>query len=55
MTVRIPPDNLIDKIISIFGGKREIVMPKTDIGKPYVSIKARKEGVFEYILRIIRF
>jgi len=52
MTIKIPPENLLDKILKLFGKKRQVIMP-TEAGKiydekgPYVQIKARREGFFK--------
>lgn len=56
MTIRIPPENLLDKILKLFGKKRRVIMPAKagkiydDIG-PYVQIKARREGFFKALFR----
>ena len=56
MTIRLPPDNFLDRILAIFGKKRKIIMPdnlnqiKKQLG-PYVTIQARKEGVFKALFR----
>ena len=52
MTIRIPNDNILDKILKLFGKKREFIFPEeTDkIYKnygPYVQIKASKENFFK--------
>ena len=56
MTIRLPPDNLLDRILAIFGKKRKIIMPENinQIEKhlgPYANIKARKEGFFKALFR----
>jgi len=56
MTIRLPPDNFIDRILAILGKKRKIIMPENinQIEKqlgPYATIKARKEGFFKALFR----
>ena len=49
MTIQIPPDNIFDRILALFGRRRGIIMPpqldKTinQFGH-HVIIKAKKEG-----------
>ena len=56
MTIRLPPDNFLDRILAIFGKKRKIIMPENlhqtekQLG-PYVTTKARKEGFFKALFR----
>jgi len=56
MTIRLPPDNFLDRILAIFGKKRKTIMPENinqienQLG-PYVTIKARKEGFFKALFR----
>jgi hypothetical protein len=56
MTIRLPPDNFLDRILAIFGKKRKIIMPENinqienQLG-PYVTIQARKEGFFKALFR----
>ncbi len=56
MTIRLPPDNFLDRILAIFGKKRKIIMPgninqiEQQLG-PYTTIKARKEGFFKALFR----
>ena len=51
MTIRIPNDNILDKILKLFGKEREIIVPEgaekiyKEYG-PYVQIKAKKENFF---------
>jgi hypothetical protein len=52
MTIRIPDDNILDKILKLFGKKREIIMPEgaEEIYRkygPHVQIKAKKENFFK--------
>lgn len=56
MTVRIPPENLLDKILNILGKERKIIIPQ-EAGKiykekgPYVQIKGKRESFFRALLR----
>ena len=56
MTVRIPPENLLDKILNILGKERKVIIPK-EVGKiykekgPYVQIKGKRESFFRALLR----
>jgi len=56
MTVRIPPENILDKILKLFGKEREVIIPEEagevyrDIG-PYVQIKGRRENFFKALFR----
>ena len=56
MTIRIPPDNLIDKILKQFGVKRVLVLPenidsqKNKYGH-HIQIKAKHESLLKTILR----
>jgi len=56
MTIRIPPENLLDKVLKLFGKKRQVIMPE-EAGKiyedkgPYVQIKAKREGFFKALFR----
>ena len=56
MTIRIPDDNILDKILKLFGKVREIRVPEgTDkIYKkygPHVQIKGKKENFFKALFR----
>jgi hypothetical protein len=52
MTIRIPDDNILDKILKLFGKEREIIVPEgaekiyKELG-PHVQIKAKKESFFK--------
>jgi hypothetical protein len=52
MTIRIPDDNILDKILKLFGKEREIIVPGgaekiyKELG-PHVQIKAKKESFFK--------
>jgi hypothetical protein len=56
MTIRVPADNILDKILSLFGKEREIVIPE-GAGKiyreygPSVQIMAKKENFFKALFR----
>ena len=56
MTIKTPPDNILDKILKIMGKERRIVMPE-DIGQtekklgPYVTVKAKKESFWKALFR----
>ncbi len=56
MTIRVPPENLLDKVLKLLGKERRVIMPE-EAGKiyedkgPYVQIKARREGFFKALFR----
>jgi len=56
MTIRIPPENFLDKVLKLFGKERRVIMP-AGAGKiydekgPYVQIKAKREGFFKALFR----
>jgi len=56
MTIRIPPENILDKILKLFGKEREVIIPDEaekayqDFG-PYVQIRGKREGFFKSLLR----
>jgi len=58
MTVRIPPDNILDKILKFFKKERKIIIPD-EAGKayreigPYVQIMGKKENFFKALIRKI--
>ena len=58
MTIRLPPDNIIDKILKIFNIHRQIILPKDNQDQsennPYVTIMANKEKLIQTLLRIYR-
>ena len=59
MTIRIPDDNMLDKILKLFGKEREVIIPEgaEKIYKehgPYVQIKAKKENFFKALFRKAR-
>jgi len=56
MTIKIPQENILDKILKIFGKERKIITP-SEVDKiyhefgPYVQIKAKKESFFKALFR----
>ena len=56
MTIRVPPENLLDKVLKLLGKERRVIMPE-EAGKiygdkgPYVQIKAKREGFFKALFR----
>jgi len=56
MTIRIPPENILDKILKLIGKEREVIIPAEagqvyrDIG-PYVQIKGKRESFFKALFR----
>ena len=56
MTIKIPPENLLDKVLKLFGKERQVIIPE-EAGKiykekgPYVQIKAKREGFFKALFR----
>ena len=53
MTIKIPPENILDKISALLGKIRKIIMPdnKSIIAEkfgPYVSISAKRENVLKH-------
>ena len=56
MTIKIPPENILDKILKLIGKEREVIIPEEagqvyrDIG-PYVQIKGKRESFFKALLR----
>jgi len=56
MTIKTPPDNVLDKILKIIRKKRKLIIPEetgqTDkkLG-PYVTTKARKESFWRALFR----
>jgi len=56
MTIKIPPDNVLDKILKIIGKKRKLIIPEEtgQIDKqlgPHVTTKARKEPLWKTLFR----
>lgn len=59
MTIRIPPDNFIDKILKQLGIKRVLVLPENidslrDKYGHHIQIKAKHESLLKTILRHVR-
>ena len=58
MTIRFPQKNILDKILAVFGKKKEIIFLK-DADKiystfgPYVNIKAKKESFWKVLFSVI--
>ena len=56
MTIKIPPENILDKILKLIGKEREVIIPEKagkvyrDIG-PYVQIRGKREIFFKALLR----
>jgi hypothetical protein len=56
VTVKIPRDNILDKILKLFGKERKVIIPEgaegiyKDYG-PYVQIKGKKETFFKALFR----
>jgi len=56
MTIRIPPENIFDKILKLIGKEREVIIPEgagmayRNVG-PYVQIKGKREGFFKALFR----
>ena len=56
MTIRISPENFLDKVLKLLGKEKQVIMPE-EAGKiyeekgPYVQIKAKREGFFKALLR----
>ena len=56
MTIRIPPENILDKILKLLGKERKVIVPEgTDRvyaeKGPYVQVKAEREGFFKALFR----
>lgn len=56
MTIRVPPENLLDKVLKLLGKERRVIMLE-EAGKiyedkgPYVQIKGKREGFFKALFR----
>jgi len=56
MTIRIPSENILDKILKLFGKEREVIIPE-EAGKvyedisPYVQIRGKRENFFKALFR----
>lgn len=56
MTIKIPSENIFDKILKILGKERKVIIPEGtgEIYKekgPYVQIKAKREGFLKTLFR----
>ncbi|MFH0926918.1 MAG: hypothetical protein V1872_15010 [bacterium] len=56
MTIKAPPDNILDKILKLFGKEREVIPPDEadNIYKKYgqyAYIKAKKESFWKALVR----
>ena len=57
MTIRIPPENILDRILRRLGKERQILIPQeavricNELG-PYVQIKAKRESFISALFRI---
>ena len=56
MTIRLPPDTILDHVLKLFGKQhRKIILHKTNLNQPiqtpYITITARKENFFKALLR----
>ena len=56
MTIRVPPENILDRVLKLLGKERKVIVPE-ETDKVYknrglhVQIKAKKEGFFKALLR----
>lgn len=59
MTIRIPPETVLDRILRLIGKERQVVIPQAavrlcnELG-PYVQVMARREGFFTALFRTAR-
>lgn len=57
MTIRLPPDNILDRILTRFGKERKIILPSTHAessrngANPYVTLKAKNESFLKALFR----
>ncbi len=56
MTIRISPENFLDKVLKLFGKERQVIMPEEaeelyEEKGPYVQIKAKREGFIKALFR----
>lgn len=56
MTIKLPPYNIFDRILNIFGKERKIIIPKETAKiykemSPYIQIRAKKEGFLRALFR----
>jgi len=56
MTIKIPPENILDKILKLLGKERNVIVPE-GVDKiynekgPYVQIQAKREGFLKALFR----
>ena len=56
MTIKVPPDNIWDNILNLFGKKRRVIIPD-NVGEvygkfgQYSTIKARRENFWRALFR----
>jgi hypothetical protein len=56
MTIRVPPENILDKNLKNLGKERQVIIPE-EAGKiygerePYVQIRAKRESFFKALFR----
>jgi hypothetical protein len=60
MTIRIPPENTLDKILRLLGRERRILIPTAAVRMynelgPYVQILGRRESFFSALFRVRRY
>jgi len=56
MTIKLPPENIFDTILKVFGKERKVIVPDGIDGiykekGPYVQIKTRREGFLKALFR----
>jgi hypothetical protein len=57
VTIKIPPENILDKTLRLLGKKRKIIVPEA-VDKiyqekgPYVQIKAKRESFWKGLFRM---
>lgn len=57
MTIRIPPETFLDRLLRLFGKERRVVIPQAavrlcnELG-PYVQVTARRESFFTALFRL---
>ena len=54
MTIRLPPENFLDRILEKFGIERKVILPSEPDSfrqnkNPYTTVKAKKESVAKAI------
>jgi hypothetical protein len=56
MTIRIPPETVLDRILRLFGKERLVVIPQSTVRLcnelgPYVQVTARRESFITALFR----